>query len=158
MSIDLSSLLEKSQLKCQCHHPFNELLENYSKPGGTWMWSSIGALVKMRLRLFDEQWIISPWKVWSLLQLTMQYTLQLHPLPSFQTIFKWIIPVNYCYDYSCIWSHQSFEFLLGESHVLVCCLVVVMQVGVKDQRVICVQRVVSFVFHEPARKKWYENE
>lgn len=60
-------------------------------------------------------------------------------------------PLKRLSHYSSIWSHQPFEFLLGEAHVIVCRVVVVVQVGVKDERVIRIQGVVCLVLPESAQ-------
>lgn len=52
-------------------------------------------------------------------------------------------------------SHQPFELLLGEAHVLGRHAVVEVKAGVEDQRVVCVQGVVGLVLPEPVhRQHW----
>lgn len=52
-------------------------------------------------------------------------------------------------------SHQPFELLLSEAHVLGRDAVVEVKAGVEDQRVVGVQGVVGFVLPEPVpRQNW----
>lgn len=52
-------------------------------------------------------------------------------------------------------SHQPFELLLSEAHVLGGDAVVEVEAGVEDQRVVCVQGVVGLVLPEPVhRQNW----
>lgn len=60
-------------------------------------------------------------------------------------------PLKRLSHYSSIWSHQPLEFLLGEAHVIVCRVVVVVQVGVEDERIIRIQGVVCLVLPESAQ-------
>lgn len=46
-------------------------------------------------------------------------------------------------------THQSLELLFGKAHVLFGHLVISLQGGLEDERVICVERVVSLVIFEP---------
>lgn len=50
-------------------------------------------------------------------------------------------------------SHQPFELLLSEAHVLGRDAVVEVKAGVEDQRVVCVQGVVGLVLPEPEHRQ-----